>query len=208
MVQTVRSSSSKWQSHTVRAPQSLFFSWTSRWPSVLTSPCPELLRPPEQANLLRPSCRAQDDRLATVLQSSLLLRRLEAKQKPGGTESTVGLLGPFSAHPCQRADQGRSGHIWTAEPPQFPCFLLPWQTEVVCLAQRQWQSARKGKARRRSSFPELTRSGPRQWPPSPAFPLGSGMGEVKSFSTPSVPRRGQMSRSSHLLKVTGKSAWE
>lgn len=40
------------------------------------------------------------------------------------------------------------------------------------------------------------------------LPLGAGMGEVKSFSTPSVPRRGQMSRSSHLLKVTGKSAWE
>lgn len=44
-------------------------------------------------------------------------------------------------------------------------------------------------ARRRSSFPELTHSGPRNWPPRPAFPLDLGWEKLSPFPLPQSQER-------------------
>lgn len=67
-------------------------------------------------------------------------------------------------------------------------------------------------ARRRSSFPELTCSGPRHWPPRPAYPLDLGWEKLNPFSLPQSPGEarclGQATFSRSLARVAGNKSYE
>lgn len=153
---------------------------------LLTNPSPA---PPPIC--LTSSCRAQGDQLATVLQVPLLFGHLWAKCQPAV---------PFSP-PLPVGRPGSSEHIWDAASASRSCpaFFLP-SGERHTAQPRTLAICKEGQ----SQAEQLSLRARKFWAwalaPRPTFPW--------AFPTLSVPRRGQMSRSSHLLKVSGKSAWE
>lgn len=88
-----------------------------------------------------------------------------------------------------QAEELGPGLLWSPEGPcSCPDSVLPWWMDDYC------------SARDSSSLPKPTSPQPR--PGHHAhLPVTSGRGSP-------LPRGAQMSRLSHLLKVTGKSAWE
>lgn len=161
---------------------------------LLTSPSPAPL-----PICLTSFCRAQGDQLASPPGAPPVWASLG--QMPAWWNRTHSRLAvPFSP-PLPVDRPGSLEHIWDAASASRSCpaFFLP-SGERHTAQPRTLAICKEGQ----SQAEQLSLRARKFW----AWALAPRTTFPWAFPTLSVPRRGQMSRSSHLLKVSGKSAWE
>lgn len=128
----------------------------------------------------------------------------------------MGLSCSLSAHPHLRQTRGAWGHIYAGtrglQSPTAALLPASLVERGGALSPGQQQCARRGQARRRSSFPEQTHSGPRTGRPRPAFPWDLGWEKLNPFpllqSLGEARCPGQATFSRSLARVPGNKSYE